>query len=58
MKRLNKYITRLILGVTVSLVLALLNIGLSLPMNLVSAACCMLLGVPGAALAVAVNFLL
>lgn len=58
MKRLTKYIARLILGIAVSFVLALLNTELTLPMNIASAACCTFLGLPGIALAVAVNFIL
>lgn len=52
MKRLTKYIARAVMAAATALLLSLINIGLSLPVNIFTASVCVLLGTPGIVLSV------
>ena len=52
MKRLIKYIVRAVIAAATALLLTLFNVGITLPVNVLTVAVSVLLGVPGIVLSV------
>ncbi len=52
MKRLIKYIVRAVIAAATALLLTLFNVGITLPVNVLTVAASVLLGVPGIVLSV------
>ena len=52
MKRLIKYVARAVIAAATALLLTLINVGITLPVNVLTVAVSVLLGVPGIVLSV------
>lgn len=52
MKRLTKYIARAVLTAATALLLTVINVGISLPVNIFTSAVSVLLGMPGIVLSI------
>ena len=52
MKRLIKYVARAVIAAATALLLTLINVGITLPVNVLTVSASVLLGVPGIVLSV------